>query len=152
MENDFDSQKDCFQRNYESIQYDANIMDLKEMNAALSPDSNESGDDAKLQSLTLAENQRYSMRKSSLLIADNLNDDMSPPKQRNTSHRFERRMRSDSLYCTDGNPCDNYNRREHIQDDPIEDSRVSESIQDQSVDDLQLNTPFTKHLMNTLGR
>ena len=94
------------------------------------------------------------MRKSSLLIADNLNNEIkvSPPKQRNTSHRFDRRMRSDSLYCTDVNPSEDYNLQNHILDDPIEDSIVSESNQDQFVDDLQLNTPFTKHLMNTLGR
>lgn len=91
------------------------------------------------------------MRKSSLLIADNLNNEIkvSPP---NTSHRFDRRMRSDSLYCSDVNPSEDYNLQNHILDDPIEDSIVSESNQDQFVDDLQLNTPFTKHLMNTLGR
>ena len=84
------------------------------------------------------------------MIADNLNDEIkiSPPKQRNTSHRFERRMRSDSLFCAP----DDYPRENDIQADPIEDSIVSESMQDQFVDDPELNTPFTKHLMNTLGR
>lgn len=58
MENDFDSENDGIQRDFERIKYDKNVIDFKEMNAALSPESNESGDDAKLQSLSSAENQR----------------------------------------------------------------------------------------------
>ena len=71
------------------------------------------------------------MRKSSLLIADNLNNEfkITPPKQRDTSHRFDRRMRSDSLFGTVSDSCDDNKLQNLIKDDPI-DSIVSESIHD----------------------
>ena len=104
------------------------------------------------------ENKRRIPRKSSLLIADNLNNGykITPPNQVNTNVRFDRRMRmrSDSLLCTAsefGDRNNEHNRMQESGDSPGE-NVISESFQDPFVDDPQLNTPFTKHLMNTLGR